>query len=103
MTNDNSPLFAFVLATLPPEEDCPTGYTPHALGTLPSDCRGCSDYLERLKRHAAQRHDTTVECSTVTDQICLRCSCGANIVCGFGPTPSELVNREQQHRQEVSS
>ena len=86
--------------------DCPVGYTPHALGSLPSDCQGCSDYLERRTTEQPVPigyHDMTVEFSTVDDQIHLICSCGTDVACGFGPTPSELFDKEQQHEREAQS
>jgi hypothetical protein len=83
------------------DNDRPVSYARHALGSLPGDCQGCSDYLERRAREAA-RHDVVVDYA-IHDGTHLLCTCGADIPCGFNPTPSELVARERQHQQEAQS
>ena len=47
-------------------------------------------------------HRMTVEVSTVDDQIFMTCRCGVAIDCGFGPRPSDLAAKEQEHQAKQS-
>ena len=43
-------------------------------------------------------HQVTVIYTIDDDGIHLQCQCGADIPCGFHPTPRDLLLKEQQHQ-----